>query len=595
MEALTITRDSELLKKAEGLIREAAALDIDLGRLGLGKKIESIKKSIEGDISIVFLGNISDGKTSIIAGCAGRVLDGMDIRADESTDEVKFYPELAAQGFVPADTPGLFGTKEKDEGGEKIRFSEKTERFVSEAGVVIFVCDAGAGAPIKNSCAPLIKKILRDFGLLESTIFVLNKMDTVCRMTDPRMFQQMSEIKKDALLKTLGNAVGDLTEEEKLRLRERILCIAADPGAKGLKKYWFTDEHRDGYEERSNIGALIDVIKGVVSKTDEEKVALKMRQTRGGVRDVFIRLREALNEIRDPLDDALGKCGKSCEKLEEEAGTLKAELEKTRKDLKTELEEYRKELDSTLSDANPDTIFSKLTNMFGTKSDNDRVEVTFSKVKDGVAERLTGAKKSADEAVTDFTKKLCKEFKGQKKALEKAKDECVKRLRELPPFPDSSSDEVVPAEGILKAFDVEDPDLGSAGYVIAGISVVAGGGTVSAVATGAISALAGTGVGAGVALIAIGGIAVLKHHQNVKRKEAAKKAVEKCGNALGKWWPKVMKFAEGEFYEKIAPNCDKLLEMLEVRKGEIESLKELVAKRDVFAQKIDAEMAKLGK
>lgn len=158
MEALTITRDSELLKKTEGLIEEAAALDIDLGRLGLGKKIESIKKSIEGDISIVFLGNISDGKTSIIAGCAGRVLDGMDIRADESTDEVRFYPELAAQGFVPADTPGLFGTKEKDEGGEKIRFSEKTERFVSEAGVVIFVCDAGAGAPIKNSCGPLIKK-----------------------------------------------------------------------------------------------------------------------------------------------------------------------------------------------------------------------------------------------------------------------------------------------------------------------------------------------------------------------------------------------------------------------------------------------------
>lgn len=576
MEALTITRDSELLKKAEGLIREAAALDIDLGRLGLGKKIESIKKSIEGDISIVFLGNISDGKTSIIAGCAGRVLDGMDIRADESTDEVKFYPELAAQGFVPADTPGLFGTKEKDEGGEKIRFSEKTERFVSEAGVVIFVCDAGAGAPIKNSCAPLIKKILRDFGLLESTIFVLNKMDTVCRMSDPRMFQQMSEIKKDALLKTLGNAVGDLTEEEKLRLRERILCIAADPGAKGLKKYWFTDEHRDGYEERSNIGALIDVIKGVVSKTDEEKVAVKMRQTRGGVRDVFIRLREALNEIRDPLDDALGKCGKSCEKLEEEAGTLKAELEKTRENLKTDLDNCKAAFDAKLDSAGADTIDRILRIDFGAKENKENGSVRFSKVEREIKKILDKAESEANSAVKARKKRFADEFKKQEKALEEAKDKCMERLRKLPPLPDEQHvDAVQFAKHLTAKIKLKDASAFLARIWNATRKFV--------------SSLLEKAPLAGSLLSSL-----------LYDKEADEARAEKMGaetvNVLDETFLEVGKLTySGTFYEKIAPNCDKLLEMLEAREGEIESLKELVAKRDAFAQKIDAEMAKLGK
>ena len=134
-------------------------------------KIESIRSAIkDGIVRIVLLGSFSDGKTTAIAGLLGRLEDTMKIDSDESSDELKVYRPLGLKkGFEIVDTPGLFGTKEKEVNGENIKFSDITKRYISEAHIIIYVCDAVN--PLKDSHVGVIKWVLRDLGKLSKTIF----------------------------------------------------------------------------------------------------------------------------------------------------------------------------------------------------------------------------------------------------------------------------------------------------------------------------------------------------------------------------------------------------------------------------------------
>lgn len=74
------------------------------------------------------MGSFSDGKTSSIAGLLGRLDDSMKIDQDESSDELVIYrPDGLKKGFEIVDTPGLFGSKEKEVNGSNIKLSDITK------------------------------------------------------------------------------------------------------------------------------------------------------------------------------------------------------------------------------------------------------------------------------------------------------------------------------------------------------------------------------------------------------------------------------------------------------------------------------------
>ena len=85
-------------------------------------KIDSIVNTIkDGEISVVLLGSFADGKTSAIAGLLGRLEDNMKIDVDESSDELTIYrPKDLKKGFKIIDTPGLFGTDDREIHGHNI-------------------------------------------------------------------------------------------------------------------------------------------------------------------------------------------------------------------------------------------------------------------------------------------------------------------------------------------------------------------------------------------------------------------------------------------------------------------------------------------
>ena len=147
-------RLKEALSELEQLLDEGQRLGLDL--TDAAQKLRSVVQASEDEtIRIVLLGSFSDGKTSAIAGLLGRLEDSMKIDPDESSDELKIYrPKDLKDGFEIVDTPGLFGTKEKETDGQTMRYSEITERYISEAHIVIYVCHAVV--PLKDSHKEII-------------------------------------------------------------------------------------------------------------------------------------------------------------------------------------------------------------------------------------------------------------------------------------------------------------------------------------------------------------------------------------------------------------------------------------------------------
>ena len=126
----------------EAILRQGEHYGLDFKELI--RKIDRVKSSLsDSRIRIVLLSSFSEGKTTTVAGLIGRIESNMKIDNDESSDEIVVYrPNGKADDFEFVDTPGLFGKKEKEIDGKNVRFSEITERYLSEAQIILYVCDA---------------------------------------------------------------------------------------------------------------------------------------------------------------------------------------------------------------------------------------------------------------------------------------------------------------------------------------------------------------------------------------------------------------------------------------------------------------------
>ena len=329
------------------ILSDGMKLGLDLQ--GLLEKVESIKAAInDGIIRIVLLGSFSDGKTSAIAGMLGRLEDSMKIDEDESSDELRVYrPNGLKEGFEIVDTPGLFGTKEKEIDGKNIRFSEITEKYISEAHVVVYVCDAVT--PLKDSHVEIIKKIMRDFKKLDSTIFVLNKMDEAgYDLTDEEDFARGERIKKDTLIERLKTTV-NLTPDEEKQLK--IVCIAADPKNKGLQ-YWFTKT--DDYLRRSHIDNLRTCINSVVDSCDIQH--LQSDASEASVKDLVLNVCKEIAIVNEPIKQGLEIMREQMQDLLEDVRQVGIELVERKKEMEEKLINLQSSTVADIKNATLDSI-----------------------------------------------------------------------------------------------------------------------------------------------------------------------------------------------------------------------------------------------
>ena len=520
-------------------------------------KIDSIVNTIkDGEISVVLLGSFSDGKTSAIAGLLGRLEDNMKIDNDESSDELTIYrPKDLKKGFKIIDTPGLFGTKEREINGQNIKFSEITERYISEAHIIIYVCDAVV--PLKDSHVEIIRRIMRDYHKLDNTIFVINKMDEAgYDLLDEYDFNNGCKIKKENLISRLRSTI-NLTPDEEKRLH--VVCIAADPKGKGLQ-HWFSKI--DNYYERSHIKDLRKCVNAVVNNADTDKLSSSSYET--SVSEIVDGLHKAIECTEKPVSKAIVKMERDCTEIEEDGKHLKSELRLSRNELRQAINEIKDDAIREIKGASLETIGEVISNQLGVQND----QVTFYVFQDKLSAQIEQCCEANANNVNVAAVKIQNTYSMQDAMLNDAVKYGVGQLKNL-----NITGEQIKAvrDVIAKGYKFK-----PWGAINMGKNITKWAGWI--------------GAGIGVAFELYGWY---KQYKDQKKLNELKKSLT---NAINDCISNVFKTFESdnEYYKNFAPSYIQLCQKIQERNEEIASLKQKVQylenyKRDIEAWKNSAE------
>ncbi len=320
----------------KGYLVKAQQTGLNVGDL-LRQLEDAIESAQSPTIKIVLLGSFSDGKTTTIAGVLGREEDNMKIDQDESSNELTFYhlPALGKE-FEIVDTPGMFGTKEREMDGEIVKYSDITRKYIANAHIVLYITNAVN--PLKESHSDALKFVLRDLGKLPNTIFVLNKMDsTGCTLSDPDDYNRMAKIKRNTFIEGLRRIINLAPEEER---NLKVACIAADPNGRGLKK-WLSKE--DIYLERSRITTLRSEIEHVANSLDKNSANANVNLS--VIKDIilnflksFMRFQKDNKNPMELLEDKYDEMRNKYIRLRSDALLKKGHLQQELQNLQFEIE-----------------------------------------------------------------------------------------------------------------------------------------------------------------------------------------------------------------------------------------------------------------
>lgn len=259
----------ESLSKKLSRIESEFSIDISALISKVNKAIENIKHDM---FSIAFFGAFSDGKSTLLSALIDKL--DIDISPEPTTDRVQPY---LFKDYKIIDTPGLFS--------ENLIHDELTKKYISEANIIIYTVDPVN--PLKESQLQTVKWILADLNKIESTIFVINKMDEVSDLEDDEDFHKNSIIKK----KVVSDAVHEAIE---LNDDLKIVCVAADPFEQGLE-FW---KENDNYKRLSRIESL-ELLISEFKTTYKNDLIVKAGVS--VIRDASTQTLSELNEVKTSL------------------------------------------------------------------------------------------------------------------------------------------------------------------------------------------------------------------------------------------------------------------------------------------------------
>lgn len=514
-------------------------------------KIDSIISTIQdGEISVVLLGSFSDGKTSAIAGLLGRLEDNMKIDSDESSDELTVYrPKNLPKGFKIIDTPGLFGTKEREIDGKNVKFSAITERYISEAHIIIYVCDAVV--PLKESHVEIIHRIMRDYHKLDNTIFVINKMDEAgYDLLNRKAFKKGCDIKKENLVSRLRSTI-NLTPDEEKRLH--IVCIAANPYGEGLSS-WFAE--MDEYYKHSHIKDLRQCVNEVVESANVDVLSVSTYET--SVLDLVDGLREVIEETQKPVSKALVKLERDNTDVVEDQKHLKSELTLSRNELRNSINEIKNDVLRDIRGASLDTIGDVINGELGVQDE----KVTFYVFQDKLSAQIEQCCEANAHSINSSVVKLEKTYSMQEALLSDALKKGAGFLKNV-----NISGEQVKAvrDMIAKGFKFK-----PWGAIKLGQNITKWAGWI------------GAGLSVGFELYGW-----YKQHENEEKLNELKRNL--C-NVVNDYVAQIFKTFEsdGEYYKNFAPSYLELCKKIKERNNEIAALKQKVADLENYKRQIDA-------
>lgn len=311
------------------------------------EKLSNLKNSLEDSkIKIALIGAFSEGKTTMVASWLGKIEDDMKIHHEESSDAICLYePEGLEDKCVVIDTPGLFGSKEIESEDGFIKYKEITQRFISEAHLILYVIN-----PInliKDSHKETCQWLFRDLGKLENTVFVINRFDDIADLEDRQEFSHQFEIKKSSFIKSLDRFI-QLTEQEKSDIN--IIAISANPYTEGLD-YWFN--HQEEFESISRINDLRSLTNNIIKNSS---TSIYTNQIKSVVKDVVSRKKDDIINILDQQNEALHLSDKNLKNIKEDIDQTTKDININFLSLKKEIISYLNDLSIKIKSADEDTL-----------------------------------------------------------------------------------------------------------------------------------------------------------------------------------------------------------------------------------------------
>ena len=348
-------------------LEDFKSLVVKLGNIGLDvnsdiSKLDDAINTVNSDIlSIALIGAFSDGKTTTIAGWLEEVKDNMKISTDESSDELAIYhPSNIPDKCQIVDTPGLFGDKEKSSGDDVVKLSDITKKYISSAHIIFYIVDATN--PLKDNHKETVKWILRDLGKLDSTVFIINKMDEVADLTDEDEFNSQKKIKIENVIGKLTR-FADLTNEEVKRLK--VVCISSNPQGRGLD-FWLN--RKDDYLSRSRIGELQNITNDILKDSMVSNLIYKtgFDVIKDTVKNEVSVLDEQLKYVLLNLNERK----EEVKRIEEDLNISRKEILRGRTDFRDELNNYENDILNKIASSSPDTIGRIIELDFGNNKDD---------------------------------------------------------------------------------------------------------------------------------------------------------------------------------------------------------------------------------
>ncbi len=376
------------------------------------KKLDETVASLNDEvISIVLVGSFSDGKTSVIAGWLGEKTDSMKIDSDESSDQLEIYkPSNLPEKCEIVDTPGLFGSKEKEaDNGDPIKLSDVTKKYIDQANIILYVVDAKN--PIKDSHKETVRWIMQDLHKIETTIFVINKMDSVSDITDDEDFRKVAKIKEETLREKVKE-IANLSQEEASKLK--IVCVTSNPNEKGFD-YW--SNNRSVYEERSRINNLETITNDVLKNTSSADLIAK---TGCDVLERIVRENTEMieNQIETITNDVVPEIEETLRRKTKDFESTKKQILSKRASYVRELRGYEKKLKAELKG----TTFESINDFI-----NDEIGVSGNQLGYRIQEEITLISQSYFDEATQKVQNLYKNFETQDVKQNEVLDSALKK------------------------------------------------------------------------------------------------------------------------------------------------------------------------
>ncbi|MFF2909179.1 LeoA/HP0731 family dynamin-like GTPase [Paenibacillus sp. NPDC057934] len=316
----TYTEQKKRLKdKLMNLEHTLKGLKISLGleNSDLLDKISTTIQNLEDEKFIIAMfGAFTDGKSTLLSALTKK----LDIRIapEPTTDSIQVYPY---GDYVIVDTPGLFSDE---------MFHDKiTKKYISEANVLLYTVDPVN--PLKESHHAIIRWLLRDLNKIDSSIFIINKMDEVSDLDDDGDFLYHSNIKKEVVKNTLQEIVP-------IDKTPKIVCVSGNPFDQGLD-YWFSNEAE--YIKLSRIQSLAFEIEDFVSNS---KQGLIIKAGISVIQDAVQQLQTQLRAMKEELTNQLEVTQNQEREVEKSIEKLQRDISRKHNQIKEDIITIREDL-----------------------------------------------------------------------------------------------------------------------------------------------------------------------------------------------------------------------------------------------------------